>query len=136
MAVIMLDIDHFKTYNDTYGHLQGDDCLKTIATILKRQLHRSADFVARYGGEEFVVLLPETELEGATQIAESIRGAVFAEQIPHKGSKTAAYVTASLGVASGFPVSTDTAEQWLRQADAMLYKAKEYGRNQVQASLL
>lgn len=136
MAVIMLDIDHFKTYNDTYGHLQGDDCLKTVAAILKQQVHRPADFVARYGGEEFVVLLPETELAGAEQIAENIRSAIFAEQIPHKASKTAAYVTASLGVTSGFPASTDTAEQWLQQADALLYKAKQYGRNQVQASPL
>lgn len=132
MSVIMVDVDHFKRYNDTYGHLQGDDCLKRVAAILKRQNQRPADFVARYGGEEFVMLLPETELAGAVSLAEKIRFAIAAEQIPHEGSLTAAYVTASLGVTGGIPIEGDTPLQWLQQADAMLYKAKELGRNQVQ----
>ncbi|GAB6140003.1 PleD family two-component system response regulator [Methylosoma difficile] len=136
MAVIMLDIDHFKRYNDTYGHLQGDDCLRKVARILKQQIHRPADLIARYGGEEFVILLPETELEGALAIAESICEAIADAQIPHQSSTTAKYVTASLGVTSGLPNSTDTPDQWLKQADAMLYNAKAAGRNQVQGLAL
>ncbi|MDD5275757.1 MAG: diguanylate cyclase [Methylovulum sp.] len=136
MAVVMLDIDHFKPYNDTYGHLQGDDCLRKVANIIKQQIHRPADLIARYGGEEFVLLLPETGLEGALAIAESICKAIANAQIPHESSTTAAYVTASLGVTSGLPISSDTPEQWLHQADAMLYKAKALGRNQVQALAL
>ncbi len=132
ISVVMIDVDHFKRYNDAYGHLQGDDCLKTVANILKAQTHRPADFVARYGGEEFVLLLPETDLDGATIIAEKIRAAIFAEQIPHQSSLTAAYVSASLGVTGGIPNSHDTPEIWLQQADALLYLAKASGRNQVQ----
>jgi len=133
ISVVMIDIDHFKAYNDTYGHLQGDDCLKKVSTILKQQQNRPADFVARYGGEEFVLLLPETDLAGAVNIAEKTRQAIFDENIPHEGSLTATHVTASFGVAGGIPGYHDTPEQWLQQADAMLYKAKSSGRNQVQA---
>lgn len=132
MSVIMLDIDHFKTYNDSYGHLQGDDCIQRIVAITKQQKHRPADLVARYGGEEFVLLLPETELAGAVKIAEAIRAAIEAEQIPHRGSLTADYVTVSLGVTGGLPCADDTPEKWLQHADEMLYKAKQSGRNQVQ----
>lgn len=132
LSVVMIDIDHFKLYNDTYGHLQGDDCLRKIAHILKGQKRRPADFVARYGGEEFVLLLPETEPAGGAIIAEKIRTAIAAEQIPHLGSLTASHVTASLGVAGGLPNNADTPEKWLHEADAMLYKAKAQGRNQVQ----
>jgi two-component system chemotaxis family response regulator WspR len=132
LAVIMLDIDHFKTYNDTYGHLQGDVCLKKVAAILKQQKRRPADFIARYGGEEFSLLLPETDLAGAATLAEKVRAAIESEHIPHQGSSTAAYVTASLGVTGGIPTADDSPEKWLGQADAMLYKAKQAGRNQVQ----
>lgn len=133
LSVIMLDVDHFKRYNDTYGHLQGDDCLRKIPAIIKKQLHRPADLIARYGGEEFVLLLPETDLDGAKIIAESICTAIFNAKIPHGSSTTASYVTVSLGVTSGLPSSSDTPEQWLKQADEMLYQAKASGRNQAQA---
>lgn len=132
ISVIMLDIDHFKAYNDTYGHLQGDDCIQRVAAIIKQQKRRPTDLVARYGGEEFVLLLPETELAGAVKIAEAIRTAIEAEQISHHGSLTAKYVTVSLGVAGGIPSVGDTPEKWLQRADEMLYKAKQSGRNQVQ----
>jgi len=133
LSVIMLDVDHFKRYNDTYGHLQGDDCLRKIPAIIKQQLHRPADLIARYGGEEFVLLLPETDLDGAKIIAESICTAIFNAKIPHGSSTTSNYVTVSLGVTSGLPNNTDTPEQWLKQADEMLYQAKASGRNQMQA---
>jgi two-component system chemotaxis family response regulator WspR len=136
ISVVMIDIDHFKAYNDTYGHLQGDDCLKKVSSILKQHKKRPADFIGRYGGEEFVLLLPETELSGAVKIAENIRNAIVGEAIPHQGSLTAHYVTASFGVAGGIPGNQDTPEDWLKQADAMLYQAKASGRNQVQVIAL
>ncbi|NOQ36818.1 MAG: diguanylate cyclase [Methylococcaceae bacterium] len=134
LSVIMIDVDHFKIYNDTYGHLQGDDCLKIVATILKNQKKRAADLVARYGGEEFALLLPDTNLEGAIHLAENIRNAIEEEQIPHKNSLTANYVTISVGVFSCLPNINDTPETLLKQADILLYEAKKSGRNQVKFS--
>jgi diguanylate cyclase (GGDEF)-like protein len=110
----MIDIDNFKEYNDTYGHQQGDQCLKKIAKILDKNTKRAADFAARYGGEEFVVILPETVKDGALKIAEDIRKEIMNLELEHKKSSTAAYVTVSLGASS---ISTKKEiDQKLRQA--------------------
>ncbi len=131
LAVIMMDVDHFKLYNDTYGHGGGDACLQSVAHATEGALQRPADIVARYGGEEFVALLPETKLGGAIAVAEGIRSAVTALNIPHASSKTAAHVTVSLGVACTVPhLDTDPATL-LEIADQQLYAAKTDGRNRV-----
>ena len=131
MAVIMADIDFFKNYNDTYGHLQGDQCLKRIAGALQSVLHRPDDFLARYGGEEFVIILPGTGAAGAEQVAQAARRAVLDLSIAHASSDVADTVTISLGVASSPQSRADSAVTLLEQADAALYKAKGAGRNRV-----
>ena len=134
LSVLMIDVDQFKNFNDHYGHLAGDDCLRQIATALKGGLNRSTDLVARFGGEEFVCLLTETELAGALEVAERLRQQVFALNIPHAFSTAASVVTVSIGVANrpaGAEDSDDTIEALLQLADEQLYMAKEGGRNQV-----
>jgi len=131
LSVIMIDIDHFKTYNDTYGHLAGDSCLKKVAKILKRTVTRPCDMVARYGGEEFSVILPETPLEGAQHVAEEIRANIEKLSIPHAGSPNIKKVTASFGVTSLIPKLSHESHHLLHKADQALYEAKESGRNQV-----
>jgi diguanylate cyclase (GGDEF)-like protein len=130
MALIMLDIDHFKAFNDTYGHISGDECLREIARAMTRTVSRSTDLVARYGGEEFVVLLPETSLRGAVTLAERIRNCIGALALPHKGSSTG-HVTASLGVVSGRFLTGSSIVDVLTEADVQLYAAKAGGRNRV-----
>ena len=100
LSLLMVDVDHFKLYNDHYGHLDGDQCLKAVASALASSVERGRDMLARFGGEEFVCLLPDTDLEGAKHIAEKLRQAVEGLAIPHVESKTAATVTVSLGVAT------------------------------------
>lgn len=134
LGIILLDIDHFKLYNDTYGHLEGDECLKRVAQAIKGNVKRPADLAARYGGEEFVMLLPETDIMGVAKVAEDIRHAIFGAQIPHRNSLTASFVTASLGAFSCTPALDDTPEKLLKQADNLLYEAKESGRNRVCAN--
>lgn len=129
LSVIMMDVDHFKLYNDTYGHGGGDSCLLRVARAAEGALQRPADVVARYGGEEFVALLPETKLDGAIAVAEAIRMAVSALNIPHASSKTAAHVTLSLGVASTIPQPDKEPAALLEIADQQLYGAKSEGRN-------
>jgi len=129
LAVIMIDVDHFKLYNDTYGHGGGDVCLQRVARAAEGALQRPADIVARYGGEEFVALLPETKLDGAIAVAEAIRLAVSALEIPHAGSKTAAHVTVSLGAACTVPQPDADPASLLEIADQQLYIAKSEGRN-------
>jgi diguanylate cyclase (GGDEF)-like protein len=135
VSLILCDIDHFKKYNDYYGHQQGDDCLKQIAKALQNAVKRPGDVVARYGGEEFVAVLPETELAGAEQVAEAIRQAVEALSIVHEQSTTADHVTLSLGVACLTAIKEDIVDELIRtlieNADQSLYKAKEQGRNRV-----
>ncbi|NLI91573.1 MAG: diguanylate cyclase [Peptococcaceae bacterium] len=131
LLLIMLDIDYFKLYNDSYGHLQGDDCLKLIAITIKNTLKRSSDFVARYGGEEFIVILPDTNKEGGILKAEEIRLAVETLRIPHLASKCCDIVTVSLGVASMEPGKDISPEMLIQQADSALYLSKETGRNKV-----
>ena len=136
LSVIMMDVDHFKQFNDTYGHGGGDECLKQVATAAQGALQRPADVVARYGGEEFVAILPDTTLPGATAVAEGIRAAVAALAIPHAGSKVADHVTLSLGVASIVPAPEGNPETLLEAADGQLYAAKSGGRNCVKARAL
>ncbi len=136
LAVIMMDVDHFKLFNDTYGHGGGDGCLKQIAAAAAGALQRPADVVARYGGEEFVALLPDTTLDGALMVAEAIRAAVVALDIPHSASKTAAHVTLSLGAACTVPQPDGKPEDLVEAADAQLYAAKSGGRNQVHGRTL
>ena len=129
ISLIMIDIDFFKLFNDTYGHLQGDTCLKKVAQKIKKYLKRSTDLVARYGGEEFVVILPNTENSGAMFFAESIRTEVNNLKINHKTSKVNKYITISLGVATTIPTINSHSDELISQADKALYCAKKEGRN-------
>jgi diguanylate cyclase (GGDEF)-like protein len=129
LSVIMIDVDHFKQYNDTYGHGAGDRCLKKVTQAAEDALQRPADIIARYGGEEFVALLPDTTLEGALSVAEGIRTAVVALDIEHTESKAAAHVTVSLGVACMVPETDKEPSVLMEAADGELYAAKSSGRN-------
>ncbi|KAB2952881.1 diguanylate cyclase [Heliorestis acidaminivorans] len=131
ISLIMLDIDYFKAYNDSKGHLSGDECLKKIAHALKQTVQRSADLVCRYGGEEFAVILPETELAGAEQLAEKMRKHIEHLQIEHSSSPLGEVVTISVGVATEKPETYLTWEELIFRADQALYKAKGAGRNTV-----
>ncbi|CAM4165486.1 diguanylate cyclase [Vreelandella rituensis] len=137
LAVIMMDVDHFKQFNDYYGHGPGDDCLKKVARTLEAAAERPADLVARYGGEEFVALLPGTDAEGASWVAERLREAILTLAIPHAHSSAAEVVTLSLGVAVLSPHIDEQvgehimeSKNLLSQADQALYAAKKAGRNQ------
>ncbi|TXH32695.1 MAG: diguanylate cyclase [Burkholderiaceae bacterium] len=129
LALIMLDVDHFKLFNDRYGHLAGDDCLRSIARVLTEQCRRAGDQPARYGGEEFVILVAEDDVDGALQLAERVRLAIEALGIPHVDSAHHV-VTVSLGVAVTEPVLGESAQKLISRADAALYRAKHGGRNQ------
>lgn len=131
LALILIDIDHFKAYNDTYGHQGGDDCLRNVAQALTGTISRPADLVARYGGEEFAAVLPLTQAGGAYFLAEKMRKAVAAMRIPHKGSTTAPHVTISVGVAAVTPSRHDQVSRLIEHTDQALYMAKEAGRNRV-----
>lgn len=131
LAVIMCDVDYFKLYNDHYGHQAGDECLRRVAQAIQKALYRPADMVARYGGEEFIVLLPETELADALDIAERIRITVQELKIEHLKSAAYPYVTLSLGVACRQLGQQQEASALITQADKGLYKCKEAGRNRV-----
>lgn len=132
LSVIMLDIDFFKQFNDTYGHIAGDRCIIMVAATLNRAVRRAADFVARYGGEEFACVLPDTSHEEAMAIAQSIRDRVLALGIPHEGSEAAPYVTVSIGVATATCTPGLDPMSWIRAADSQLYLAKAGGRNRVE----
>lgn len=136
LALIMLDIDYFKRYNDHYGHQAGDECLRQIALALKGCLRRPADLLARYGGEEFVCILPETDFDAALDLAASMEQTVRRLQIPHAGSEMAAIVTISLGVAGRGNDRLDSVETLMVVADKQLYQAKAAGRGRVCGSLL
>jgi diguanylate cyclase (GGDEF)-like protein len=131
LALFMIDIDHFKKFNDRYGHMAGDACLQKVAAILNEQVGRSYDLVARYGGEEFVCLLPGLQLANAMDKAQKMVRALFERALPHDASDTAPVVTISLGVAVVIPDGDRHAEELVAAADAQLYKAKENGRNRV-----
>ncbi|NTV13235.1 MAG: diguanylate cyclase [Desulfobulbaceae bacterium] len=131
LSLIMLDLDHFKMFNDCYGHLKGDECLRKVAQVMAECAARPADLAARYGGEEFVCILPETDSSGAVAIAEKIRQDIIARAIPHQESPVAEYVTASLGVATVQCTPADAAVDIVALADGQLYLAKSAGRNRV-----
>ena len=131
LGVIMCDIDHFKAYNDNYGHGAGDGCLRQVAQALSQALSRPGDFLGRYGGEEFLALLPGTGVEAAKEVAEKLRRAVFEQNLPHAHSSAADRVTLSLGVAALAPGQDDEPERLLEAADQALYRAKQAGRNRV-----
>ena len=133
LAFIMIDLDYFKEYNDHYGHLQGDECLKKIANTLTRIAHRSTDVVARYGGEEFAILIPLSDIKQATALAEICRTAIEDEGITHvaTGDTSLSVVTVSIGVNSIIPDKSNSITQLIDGADRLLYKAKNTGRNRV-----
>ena len=129
LSVLMLDIDFFKRYNDTYGHDRGDMCLKAVAGALASGVSRSNDFVARYGGEEFLAVLPNTDEIGARAIAEKLLDNVRTLDIPHAGNDAAPCVTISIGVATGSVEFTQNQEEYVKRADQALYMSKQSGRN-------
>lgn len=133
LAVVMLDIDLFKSYNDKYGHPSGDECIRNIASVIKGYARRAGDIAARYGGEEFVLVLPGVDLGDAASIAERIRLEIFSANRPHAGSPEGR-VTVSVGTASAPAASLDSGEALLRSADKALYRAKAEGRNRVVAA--
>ncbi len=133
LSLIMCDVDYFKLYNDAYGHQQGDECLREVAALINQQIGRPADLACRYGGEEFAVILPDTNLLGASVIAEKIREAVMNAELPHKASKVGPSVTLSLGMAiqaGSYHASTEL----IKAADDALYRAKQRGRNRVESA--
>ena len=134
VALVMIDVDHFKRFNDRHGHQEGDACLRAVAQALQRCARRASDLVARYGGEEFALILPHTSLADAAIVAERCLAAVDAAAVPHGDSPAAAYVTISIGVASVALDSTsdDDVERLLRAADQALYRAKDTGRHRVE----
>jgi diguanylate cyclase (GGDEF)-like protein len=133
LALLMLDIDHFKEFNDHFGHQAGDECLKSIGSILHENMRRANDFVARYGGEEFCVVLPNTDGMAAQKLAETVRDSIESLHIMH-GHLPEDKVTISIGVAWMVPCGPDGAESLLLAADMALYRAKQGGRNQVQVA--
>jgi len=134
LSLIIADIDFFKPYNDTYGHLEGDNCLKKVANTLKASLKRPADMIARYGGEEFAIVLPDTNSKDAAVIAESQRLNIEALKVAHRKSKIAPVVTISLGVATAVPKQNSSHTELISAADQALYQAKDKGRNRVQVA--
>ena len=128
ISILLIDIDKFKDYNDTYGHQQGDAALKTFAEISVKSLMRSADFAARWGGEEFAILLPGIGANGAAEVAERVRKNIETAVIPTE-EKTDTRITISIGVNSIVPGSNDSSGNFIKKADQALYKAKELGRN-------
>lgn len=136
LSVIFIDVDHFKKYNDHYGHIEGDQCLTVVARVLGEQVRRAGDLAVRYGGEEFVLLLPDTPLDGALQVANAVLRSIDAVQLPHAASTTAPYVTVSVGVATTKPCVEASVVDLLECADNALYEAKESGRHRVIGRLL
>ncbi|MBE0622557.1 MAG: diguanylate cyclase [Burkholderiales bacterium] len=133
LALVLLDVDHFKHFNDNYGHLAGDGCLRALARALEQAGRRAGELPARYGGEEFVVLLPDAGLDGALETARRIQKDVWSLALPH-AETSPGIVTVSLGVASVVPSRQHIPEELVRQADAALYRAKQSGRNCLQTA--
>jgi|GEM_PF-2072145 len=132
LSVLMIDVDFFKQYNDTYGHQEGDNCLKSIALVLQKSIHRTSDFIARYGGEEFIVVLPNTDIEGAKVVAQNIQKNISLLNIPHKTSSISQNITASIGISTVIPQSTMKYDDLIKSADNALYEAKSNGRNKIE----
>ena len=132
LSLILCDVDFFKSYNDSYGHQAGDDCLRNIAGVISAVLKRPSDVVARYGGEEFAIILPNTPPEGATHVAKEIRAALQAMEITHVGSEVSQFVTLSIGIATSIPDASILPMTIVAEADQALYKAKLEGRDRIQ----
>lgn len=129
LALLMIDIDNFKNYNDSYGHAAGDACLREVARLIKQVLHRPGDIVARIGGEEFVTLLPGIDQEGALRVAQTIQSDLQAARLEHASSPVSQYVTVSIGICLTRPGGDETSLALFQAADKALYKAKTQGRN-------
>ena len=134
LTLAMIDVDHFKAYNDHLGHMLGDDCLRRVAQALVASIRQPSDLASRYGGEEFAVILPELTAGNALRVSEKLCSAVMELAMPHGKSPTAEVVTVSVGVATCIPARGGRPEALIREADANLYRAKEQGRNRVVAS--
>ncbi|MBF0234715.1 MAG: diguanylate cyclase [Desulfamplus sp.] len=132
LSLILIDIDHFKLYNDTYGHLVGDSCLIKIAKSIDESLSRKIDLAARYGGEEFVCILPKIDIDGAVIVSKKIHYNIQSLQIPHYNSKSCKTVSISQGVATIIPSKSSEPDDLIKMADNALYTAKNSGRNQFQ----
>lgn len=133
LSLVLLDIDFFKEFNDHYGHLAGDDCLRQIARILQEATQRPGDLAARYGGEEFACILPDTDSAGAVAMASRIREQVNAAGIPHFFSSVADHITVSFGVATLVPSRGELPSNLIQLADKLLYSAKQNGRDQIRS---
>jgi diguanylate cyclase (GGDEF)-like protein len=136
LSLVVLDVDHFKLYNDTLGHAAGDVCLQRVAQTLHDHAARPTDLAARYGGEEFVLLFAETPAEHGARLAEMIRAAVETLQIPNPGSTTSPWLTVSVGVATIVPTQLDAIDNLFVCADRAMYAAKAGGRNRVEATIV
>lgn len=136
LSVIMMDVDFFKRYNDHYGHVAGDNCLKRVALAMQTSLNRPGDLLARYGGEEFIALLPETDMVEVITVAERLRKAVYQLALEHSASLACGLVSISLGGATALPASLQDKEALITQADDQLYLAKQAGRNCVSLATL
>lgn len=134
LSLILLDLDYFKAFNDRYGHVAGDECLRLVSGVLGTTIRRTTDLAARYGGEEFACILPDTDLAGATAIAEHIGAGIERLAIPHVGSHVAKHVTVSLGVLGASCTRETTPRDVLSAVDGNLYRAKSEGRNRIAAS--
>lgn len=129
LGVLMMDVDFFKRYNDTYGHAVGDDCLRAVAGAMKESVQRPEEFVARYGGEEFVAVMPGVDEEAVRSLAQRILNQIRALEIPHAHNDAAAYVTISIGASSGVVTKERGPAAFLAAADKALYRSKHDGRN-------
>lgn len=136
LGLLMIDIDHFKSYNDTLGHVDGDQCLRAVADCIRRAVNRPGDMAARYGGEEFAVILPDTDYAGAQAVAEIIHANLAGSCIRHPQSSISCQVTVSIGAASTTPTIETTPNDLLHIADRALYQAKQAGRNRTEAVCL
>jgi two-component system, sensor histidine kinase and response regulator len=133
LSLVFIDVDFFKTFNDNYGHAAGDECISTVARVLKSSLQRATDFVARYGGDEFVAVLPDTDIAPALEIAEKMRTNLDDMNITHSYSEVSDRVTISVGVATTDPTDGLSQDSLIKAADSVLYEAKEQGRNCVKS---
>ena len=136
LTLLMIDIDYFKPFNDRYGHLEGDDCLKKVAKTIESLLRRPGDFVARYGGEEFGIVLPGIDATGTENLAQKILAEVTALKIPNQDSDVSDFLTVSLGGISTVPTRSLPPKWFINKADQLLYRAKENGRNQYRLETL
>lgn len=131
LAIVLIDLDFFKVFNDTYGHQRGDHCLKQISLIMQSVLKRSSDLVARYGGEEFMIVLPQTDAQGAKSVANTLRTVLAEQALAHVGNPNGGVVTISQGIAVLMPNEVMTLNGLIERADLSLYAAKRSGRNRI-----